>query len=1365
MRRKILSIILVCAMLTSMQSVAVLANSADSIIEATDDTVSENEVSDGNEGLSGEDIDLNHGALSGMFSNNHVRWNLKKTSDLSGFILTINPCYPNSQLCFSSVNGSVPWPDYKDYIVSVVIENDPSYGESGASIDKIDNSFFDRHTKLKTVSLPDTVTEIGDYSFSFCNSLETINLPEGLVSVGKSAFVECSSLSELELPSTLTTISELAFCDTTLQNLHIPASVTSIGEGAFATRGTDSFRSLESITVDSKNNYYTAVDNVLFTKDKKTIIQCAEMKTGDYVVPNGVETISPYAFGYCTGIDNITFPTTLKTVDDYAFYYGLNSSSHAEFREGLTSIGERAFFHSHLKSISLPNSLQEIGVAAFYSTGLKEIEIPEGVETIPSDCFWCSNLKSVTIPGNISTIQEQAFSACHNLKTVVIEAGTTAISDEAFLNCDNLSEITIPGTLKSLGNKVFSGCSSLATVHYKGTKEAWIALLQAPLGIDELVNANVLFEPDILSGSLYLTNYGCYGNTVSYSLSDNLKALNSAGCLTLTWKYKKDGEFYPVTEVNNFGKVETNGYLTIGKGLIGKTIRLEATSAGLLGEVVSAEKTVEKANAKTPSFVSVAYDSSSNSIVATVDSEDLENQEYLLLPDSTALDTALWNKAVSGTEAVGEKIIFSTDSNNNALIADSNYILYYRIAENDCYNSSLVVLKRTVFTGSVVALEEHSLILDGIASNDSTKKIYIDITKVGADSTVTLPITNNTVNVNKWDSHTWSSSSTSVASISKVGESAATDLAYTASGGTYPGSIKLTIAGTGYTTIKASHDSYPAKTFGTWQVQVYNPNTVSIGDVNAMLDGGPYKPSSAVIKLGDTYIPDGADRLTLAPVPENNTRFELRWYEGYYKKNLYGSSYYIDKNNEYDFIEVDSSTGVVTAKNVTAANPSAEGDYAYVLLYIHDNSNDTEKQAAYYPVQVTDIPVSAVTKVTLNQTSSNLYIGDVLKLVAAISPSYVKDAAVTWASSDDTVASVNSTGTVTALSEGTATISATVGGKSAECNITVKKDLSSLWIKPIPDQAYTGKLVKPSVEIYLGKNKLTLGTDYTVSYKNNKKEGNPASVNSKGKSIAPTVIIKGKGNFTGTRNVTFTISKDISVTPVKANLAEINPDIRVAEAVFRNAKVKPAVTVTFGEYELVCGVDYTVTYKNNKAVGAPGAVNSRGKNIAPTVCIKGKGNFSGAVSKEFYIDKSSNVVCTVNYKGTVKVYDTLTGKVVPSKNYVTDKTSVPGSVEVSCKPESSYSFSPLTLKVPKKAVVKASMVDSKAVHTYSGKPVTLDKSEIKVSVNNETISETDFEIVAYLKNDNAGKAAAIIQTSDGAFAICKFKISPMTFSR
>lgn len=126
----------------------------------------------------------------------------------------------------------------------------------------------------------------------------------------------------------------------------IPASVEKIYSDAFTACG-----KLEKITIDPANKVYTSKDNIVYTKDMKTLAFCAQGLTGTVNIPSGV-----------------------------------------------TTIADRAFFSCNITGVTIPKTLETIGVDAFCRSKIVSVNIPGNVKTIKEDAFYlCSDLKSVTL--------------------------------------------------------------------------------------------------------------------------------------------------------------------------------------------------------------------------------------------------------------------------------------------------------------------------------------------------------------------------------------------------------------------------------------------------------------------------------------------------------------------------------------------------------------------------------------------------------------------------------------------------------------------------------------------------------------------------------------------------------------------------------------------------------------------------------------------------------------------------------------------------------------------------------------------------------------------------------------------------------
>ena len=166
------------------------------------------------------------------------------------------------------------------------------------------------------MTIPNSVTSIGEYAFYNCTSLTSVAIPDSVTSIGDDAFSNCKSLTSVTIPD----------------------SVTSIGDAAFA-----SCTSLTGIWVAEGNSHYANdASGVLFNKDKTTLVQCPGAFSGSYAIPNSVTSIVGYAFDGCASLTSVTIP------------------------DGVTSIGRYAFHDCRsLTSVTIPDSVTSIGVWAF----------------------------------------------------------------------------------------------------------------------------------------------------------------------------------------------------------------------------------------------------------------------------------------------------------------------------------------------------------------------------------------------------------------------------------------------------------------------------------------------------------------------------------------------------------------------------------------------------------------------------------------------------------------------------------------------------------------------------------------------------------------------------------------------------------------------------------------------------------------------------------------------------------------------------------------------------------------------------------------------------------------------------------------
>ncbi|MBQ4102953.1 MAG: leucine-rich repeat domain-containing protein [Clostridia bacterium] len=246
--------------------------------------------------------------------------------------------------------------DAKDDLVDIVIPSE----YKGLPVTRIESEAFREvgFNRIKSVTMPNTVTSMGDMVFSGCSKLEEVVLSANLKSIPRSTFHWCNSLKSVKMPNKLESIGDRAFLDCeNLKVLEIPETVTTIGEMAF-----DGCKSLEKISIP---------DNI--TEIASRTFNCCE-SLATVQIGSGVTEIELYAFNGCKALTSVTLPNVVN-ISAEAFE-GCESLSSVEFGESLEKIYRAAFKNCiSLENVTIPDSVLHIGEEAFYGCKFTKVTL------------------------------------------------------------------------------------------------------------------------------------------------------------------------------------------------------------------------------------------------------------------------------------------------------------------------------------------------------------------------------------------------------------------------------------------------------------------------------------------------------------------------------------------------------------------------------------------------------------------------------------------------------------------------------------------------------------------------------------------------------------------------------------------------------------------------------------------------------------------------------------------------------------------------------------------------------------------------------------------------------------------------------
>ena len=327
-------------------------------------------------------------------------------------------------------------------------------------------------SKLKSVTVS-RASIIGTDAFENLDKLEEVFLPEGVTSIGNRAFLGCSSLKSLVIPSSVKSIGSQAFNYTDIKTIVIdPVKWAQID-----------FQSTESWGWSGNDTTYI---------DASTFTPLTEL-----VLPEGATEIGKAAFRGCKTLKSVRLPSTVKTINEYAFL-DCTALESLELNEGLESVGRLAFNGcTSLTSLITPSTLSVIGSNAFSDcTALSEVSFKPGLGKVENDAFSNTLIKVLTFPDSVTEVGSMSdLPMLYKITFGSSVSNKEAVSAPYYLhNCPSLCEIYDRSAVKVAEN--IANNYSLPLNYYTDTE-----------GESRLVNQNGLLFFDGANGEAYLMTY------------------------------------------------------------------------------------------------------------------------------------------------------------------------------------------------------------------------------------------------------------------------------------------------------------------------------------------------------------------------------------------------------------------------------------------------------------------------------------------------------------------------------------------------------------------------------------------------------------------------------------------------------------------------------------------------------------------------------------------------------------------------------------------------------------------------------------------------------------------------------------------
>ena len=490
-----------------------------------------------------------------------VVWNAKNCADFSGY-------------------SSSPFYNIRSKITSFTFGNE---------VECIPAYLFYEMNSLKEITIPNSVTSIGEDAFSYCSGLTKVNYLGSVEKWVEFDFTSSTSnptyyAQDLYINGELLTEVKIYSADSikfsafynckSIKSVEIGSNITSIGSSAFY-----GCNGMTSIVWNAKN----CTD---FSGYSSSPFYGVRSQITSFTYGNEVEHIPAYLCYEMSSLKEITIPTSVTFIGKYAFYgcSGLTSVVwNAKNCTDFSGYSSSPFYNicSQISSFTIGNEVENIPAYLCYGMeNLKEITILNSVTSIGSSAFYgCSGLTSVVWNAkNCTDFSSNSASPFYNIRSNITSFtfGNEVEHIPAYLcyGMSGINEISVPKSVKSIGDDAFYYCNNLSKVNYNASVNDWVKIdfdsnTSNPINYSEnlYINGELLTDVKITSADSIKSYAFYYCKGIKYvELGNSVKYIGNSAfnyCNNLKTVYNR-------TDLDIIKGKTTHGYVAYYADVVGK---------------------------------------------------------------------------------------------------------------------------------------------------------------------------------------------------------------------------------------------------------------------------------------------------------------------------------------------------------------------------------------------------------------------------------------------------------------------------------------------------------------------------------------------------------------------------------------------------------------------------------------------------------------------------------------------------------------------------------------------------------------------------------------------------------------------------